>query len=268
MENKTSNLTNDEKLKNNLSGIKKKFIVLSGKGGVGKTTVSVNLAYSLALKNYKVGLLDVDIHGPNVAKMLGIENAVFEPEDSRIPTIKVLPNLEVMSMALFLENSDTPVIWRGPLKIKLIRQFLEDVNWGNLDYLIIDSPPGTGDEPLSVIQLIPGLTGAIIVTTPQEVAVLDARKSIEFVKQLKVPYIGLIENMSGLVCPHCGGKIDLFKSGSGKKIASDLNIDFLGDIPLEPNIVVSSDQGNAFIKDSNLIATQNFMQIVSKIEKI
>jgi len=260
-------LTND-KLKKNLSGVKKKFIVLSGKGGVGKTTVAVNLAYALALKNYKVGLLDVDIHGPNIAKMLGVEDALFEGDDLKIPAFKVTENLKIMSMAFLLKDQDSPIIWRGPLKMKIIKEFLEDVNWGELDYLIIDSPPGTGDEPLSVIQLITDLTGAIVVTTPQEVAILDARKSIEFVRKLDVPYIGLIENMSGLICPHCGGKIDLFKSGAGEKVASNLNIDFLGDVPLEPEVVVLSDQGKVFVKDNNSIAAKKFGEIVSKIENI
>ncbi|MCE5330047.1 Mrp/NBP35 family ATP-binding protein, partial [bacterium] len=199
LDKKNNGLPDEDKLKKNLSGVKKKFIVLSGKGGVGKTTVAVNLAYALALKNYKVGLLDVDIHGPNIAKMLGIDDALFEGDDLKMPAFKVLENLKIMSMAFLLKSQDTPIIWRGPLKMKIIKEFLEDINWGELDYLIIDSPPGTGDEPLSVIQLITDLTGAIVVTTPQEVAILDARKSIEFVRQLSVPFIGLIENMSGLI---------------------------------------------------------------------
>lgn len=268
LDKKNNSLPDDDKLKKNLSGVKKKFIVLSGKGGVGKTTVAVNLAYALALKNYKVGLLDVDIHGPNIVKMLGIDNALFEGNDLKMPAFKVLENLKVMSMAFLLKNQDTPIIWRGPLKMKIIKEFLEDINWGELDYLIIDSPPGTGDEPLSVIQLITDLAGAIVVTTPQEVAILDARKSIEFVRQLGVPYIGLIENMSGLICPHCGEKIDLFKSGTGDKIASNLNIDFLGDVPLEPEIVSLSDKGQVFVKEGNSIAAEKFGEIVSKIEKI
>ncbi|MBN1299294.1 MAG: Mrp/NBP35 family ATP-binding protein [Actinobacteria bacterium] len=216
---------------------------MSGKGGVGKTTVAVSIAYALALRGYQVGIMDVDIHGPNVNKMTGIDNAKLTGDGVKINPVKVLDNLKVISTASILDSPDTPVIWRGPLKMKLIRQFLTDVNWGALDYLIIDSPPGTGDEPLSVIQLINDIGGAIIVTTPQEVALLDARKSIQFAKKLNVPFIGMVENMSGLVCPFCNKKIDLFGTGRAKKTAKELNIIFLGEIPMEPEVIKLGDKG-------------------------
>ena len=237
-----------KRLKENLSKIKHKLIIISGKGGVGKTTIAINLAYGLALRKYRVGILDVDIHGPNIAKMLGIEKERLSASGSEIiEPVKVLPNLEAVSMAFVIDSLDTPVIWRGPLKMIAIKQFLGDVNWGRLDYLIIDSPPGTGDEPLSVCQLIQGIDGAIIVTTPQDVAILHSRKAIYFVKELKVPVIGVIENMSGLICPYCKKKIDLFKTGGGEKAANDLEVPFLGRIPIEPEIVNSGDSGKPFI---------------------
>ncbi|MFH1287441.1 MAG: Mrp/NBP35 family ATP-binding protein [bacterium] len=237
----------EERLKANLSKIKNKLVVISGKGGVGKTTVSVNLAYGLAIEGHNVGVLDVDIHGPNVPKMMGVEKERLISSESGIEPIKVLSNLKVISIALTVENQDDPIIWRGPLKMGIIKQFLSDVNWGELDYLIIDSPPGTGDEPLSVCQLIPDINGVIVVTTPQDVAVLDSRKSVMFAKALKVPVIGIIENMSGLICPHCKKETNLFKKGGGEKAASDLNVPFLGRIPIEPEIVEFGDAGRPFI---------------------
>ena len=270
MDKGVKNMQEDAELKENLSNIKNKFIVISGKGGVGKTTVAVNLAYSLVLKGYKVGLLDVDIHGPNVVKLLGIESEkLTSDENSKINPIELFDNLKVISTASILESSDTPVIWRGPLKMKMINQFLRDVNWGKLDYLIIDSPPGTGDEPLSVTQLIPDLTGAIVVTTPQEVALLDSRKSVQFAKQLKISYIGIIENMSGLICPYCKREIDLFKKGGGRKAALELGVEFLGSIPLEPDIVKLSDEGKVFVKyRDESTASKRFGEIVEKIEAV
>ena len=270
MDKNIKNIQEDTELKKNISNIKNKFIVISGKGGVGKTTVSVNLAYSLVLRGYKVGLLDVDIHGPNVVKLLGIDRErLTSGENSKINPIKLFGNLEVISTASILETSDTPVIWRGPLKMKMINQFLKDVNWGKLDYLIIDSPPGTGDEPLSVAQLIPDLTGAIVVTTPQEVALLDSRKSVQFAKQLKISYIGIIENMSGLICPYCKKEIDLFKKGGGRKAALELGVEFLGSIPLEPDIVKLSDEGKVFVKyKDESTASKRLGEIVEKIEAV
>lgn len=258
----------DDRLKNNLSRIKNKIIVMSGKGGVGKTTVAVNLACGLALKGYKTGILDVDIHGPNIAKMLGIEGQRSGSSDLGLEPVEVTQNLKAISLALFMEDPDKPIVWRGPLKAQTIKQFLCDVNWGDLDYLIVDAPPGTGDEPLSVCQLISDINGAVIVTTPQAVAILDSRKSILFAKELEIPVIGLIENMSGLTCPHCQKEIDLFGNGGGETAANNLEVPFLGRIVIEPEMVKAGDSGHPFIKlEKNSAALKNMNAIMDKIEK-
>jgi len=252
----------DIRLKENISRIKNKIIVMSGKGGVGKTTVAVNLAYGLALKGYNTGILDVDIHGPNIAKMLGIEG-------ERLGSSHLgMKNLKATSIALLIEDPDKPIIWRGPLKMQTIKQFLCDVNWGDLDYLIIDAPPGTGDEPLSVCQLISDINGAIIVTTPQDVAILDSRKSVQFAKELKVPVIGIIENMSGFLCPHCQKEIDLFGIGGGEKAANNLKVSFLGRIPIDTAVVKAGDSGHPFVNlDKESSAVKNMNLILDKLEK-
>jgi ATP-binding protein involved in chromosome partitioning len=223
------------------------ILVLSGKGGVGKSTVSVNLAYALANKGNRVGLLDLDIHGPNIPKMLGIEDQRPAVLGKTIEPIHVTGDLAVMSMAFLLPDTSTPVIWRGPMKMGAIQQFLTEVNWGSLDYLVVDLPPGTGDEALSIAQLAPNVRGAVIVTTPQDVAVLDAVKAAKFIERLDLPVLGVIENMSGMVCPHCGGAIDLFSHGGGERAARDLGVPFLGAIPIDPAMVRSSDEGRPFI---------------------
>ncbi|OPX30820.1 MAG: ATP-binding protein [Candidatus Omnitrophica bacterium 4484_171] len=256
----------DTRLKDKMRSIKRKFIVMSGKGGVGKTTVAVNIAYGLALRGYKTGILDVDIHGPNVAKMLGIEDKALSGSDKGIEPVESIPGLKVVSIALIETSKNQPVIWRGPLKMGVIKQFLSDVNWGSLDFLIVDSPPGTGDEPLSVCQLIPDLNGALIVTTPQDVAILDSRKSVLFAKELNIPVTGVIENMSGFVCPHCGGHIDLFGKDGGRNAAAQIGVPFLGAIPFEPNIVGFGDSGKPFINSSkDGIATGIMKVIIDKI---
>jgi len=259
-----------EKIKERMEKIKYKITIISGKGGVGKSTVAVNLAYGLLFQGKKVGILDVDIHGPSLAKMLGIEGRKLGvSEDNVIEPINITPHLKVVTIASLLESVDTPVIWRGPLKMKLIAQFLGDVNWGELDYLIIDSPPGTGDEPLSVVQLIPELDGIIIVTTPQEIALLDSRKSVNFANSLKVPVIGIIENMSGLICPYCGKKINLFKVGGGEKAAKDFKVPFLGRIPIELDIVNSTDKGKPFIQTYAKTRTAKLIEeTITKIREI
>lgn len=235
-------------LERNMAQITAKILVLSNKGGVGKSSVAVNIAVCLSKKGAKVGLLDADMHGPSVAKMLGFEGKKLSVGPDGISPYPVNSNLAAISMASFLENVDTPVIWRGPLKMSALRQFLAEVDWGKLDYLIIDSPPGTGDEPLSVCQLIKDITGAIIVTTPQDIALLDSRKCVSFLRQLSTPILGILENMSDLTCPHCGKDINLFKSGGGEKAARKLNVPFLGRIPLDPRIVELTDNGKSFVE--------------------
>ena len=255
------------RLKENMAKIKQVFIVMSGKGGVGKSTVAVNLAYALSLSGKNTGIMDIDLHGPNIAKMLGIENQSITTDEFGIEPVKVNDHLKAISLALVGLKRDAPIIWRGPMKSGAIKQFLSDVYWGELDCLIIDSPPGTGDEPLSACQFIPNITGAIIVTTPQDVAVLDARKSIQFAKELKIPVAGIIENMSGYTCPHCHHEVNLFKKGGGEKTASEFNIPFLGGIPFNQEMVEMGDQGTPFVSfkpDSKEVKI--FLQIVQKIE--
>jgi ATP-binding protein involved in chromosome partitioning len=223
------------------------ILVLSGKGGVGKSTVSVNLSYALSSHGYRVGLLDLDIHGPNIPKMLGIEGHRLSALGDKIEPVRVTGSLSVVSMGFLLADQSTPIIWRGPMKMAAISQFLSDVDWGELDYLVVDLPPGTGDEALSIIQLAPNVRGAVIVTTPQDVATLDARKAIKFVEQLGIPVIGIVENMSGLVCPHCKEQIDLFGRGGGKKVADEMHVPFLGAIPIDPEMRKAGDEGRPYI---------------------
>ena len=257
------------RLKANMDKVRYKIIVLSGKGGVGKTTVAVNLAYALSQSGAKVGIIDTDIHGPNIAKMLGIERASITGTDlGRLKPVEVRPNLKAVSMALLGFDADRPIIWRGPLKAGVIKQFLSDVEWGELDYLIIDSPPGTGDEPLSVCQFINKITGSIIVTTPQDVATLDSRKAVLFSHQLNIPVIGIIENMSGLICPHCGKEIDIFKKDGGLKASKELKVPFLGSVPFDPEFVEAGDNGTPFVAfDNPSRSSQAFVQIVKRIEE-
>jgi len=252
-----------------LGKIKHKIVVLSGKGGVGKSTVSANLALSLAEKGYEVGLLDSDIHGPSIPKMLGIEDKKPESSETGIAPIIALSKLKVMSMGFLIPDKDAPVIWRGPMKMGVIKQLLKNVDWGKLDYLIIDLPPGTGDEPLSIAQLIPDIDGVVIVTTPQDVALVSVRKSINFVKKMNMPVVGIIENMSGFRCPHCSRTIDLFKTGGGLKASKDFNIPFLGKIPIDPQIVETGDSGKTFMTENeNSETAKSFKEIVENIEEI
>jgi len=229
-----------------LCRIRHKIVVLSGKGGVGKSTVAVNLATALMMAGKHVGLLDVDIHGPSIPTMLGLTHrTTIGSEEGLLPVD--LGNLKIMSLGFLLNHPDDAVIWRGPRKMGVIKQFLKDVAWGDLDYLIIDSPPGTGDEPLSVCQLIDDLDGAVIVTTPQKVASVDVRKSISFCRELNVNVLGIIENMSGFACPKCGEITQILPSGGGRKIAESMHIPFLGAIPMDPNIAASGDNGQPFV---------------------
>ena len=257
-----------ERLKSKLSHIKHRIMVMSGKGGVGKSTISTNLAVALSLDGFNVGLLDADIHGPNIPKMLGIESEHVVGSATGMVPVEVFPNLKVISMAFFIGDPDNPVIWRGPLKHNAISQFLGEVEWGNLDFLVVDLPPGTGDEPLSVAHLIKNVDGAVIVTTPQDVALLDSRKAVTFSRMLSIPVIGIVENMSGLVCPHCQKEIPLFKKGGGEKAAQDLKVPFLGRIPIDPEMVTDCDRGMPFVMahpDSE--ATKAFNEIAHRCKE-
>ena len=245
-----------------LKDIKHVLVVASGKGGVGKTTVAINLATSLAKRGFSVGILDGDITNPNVPLMVGLEDErpAYDEEQKKIIPIKSADGVKVISMEFLLENKTDAVIWRGPLKMGAINQFLGDVIWGSLDYLVIDLPPGTSDEPLSVAQMIPKADGVIIVTTPQEVALLDVKKSISFVKKVGMRVLGIIENMSGFKCPHCDEEINIFSKDGGKNAAKELNIPFLGAIPLDPKIVPLADSGKPFVSSKN--ATQKIFEVI------
>jgi len=230
--------------------IKRKIMVLSGKGGVGKSTVAVNLAVGLAMAGKRVGLLDVDIHGPSVPKLLNLqEEAIQGTAEALIPVEATFGSgrLLVMSIGLFLSGRDEAVIWRGPRKFGAIKQFLKDVEWGDLDYLVVDSPPGTGDEPLAVAQFIEKADGAVIVTTPQEVAVQDVRRCVVFCREVSLPVLGVVENMSGFVCPKCGEQAHIFGSDGGRLMALEMGVPYLGSIPIEPGIVVSGDSGRPIV---------------------
>ena len=265
---KTKQEHEDELLRQTLSAIRHTIFVLSGKGGVGKSTVSVNLAVSLAARGYETGILDIDIHGPNVAKMLGLDGWTLSTDvkGDKIGPFRPLPHLKVISMAGMLPDGDAPIIWRGPLKMVAIRQFLQDVAWGDLDFLIVDSPPGTGDEPLSIAQLIPEADGAIIVTTPQEVATLDARKCVNFAKKLNLPVLGILENMSGLTCPHCKELIPLFSQGGGEQAAKKLDVPFLGFLPIEPDMPELCDKGQPYVlKEGESQLIKSFDEILKRL---
>ena len=258
----------EERLKSKLSHIKHRIMVMSGKGGVGKSTVSTNLAVALSRDGFDVGLLDADIHGPNIPKMLGIEFQHVENFGKGMLPVEVFPNLKVISMAFFIGDPDNPVVWRGPLKHNAISQFLSEVEWGDLDFLVVDLPPGTGDEPLSVAHLIKNVDGAVIVTTPQDVALLDSRKAVTFSRILSIPVIGIVENMSGLECPHCHKEIPLFKTGGGEKAARDMKVPFLGRIPIDPEMVTDCDRGMPFVMahpDSE--ATKAFKEIADRCKE-
>lgn len=257
-----------ERLKSTLSHIKHRILVMSGKGGVGKSTVSTNLAVALSQDGFNVGLLDADIHGPNIPKMLGIEFRQVEGSGQGMIPVEVFPNLKVISMAFFIGDPDNPVVWRGPLKHNAISQFLGEVQWGTLDFLIVDLPPGTGDEPLSVTHLIKNVDGSIIVTTPQDVALLDSRKAVTFSRMLSIPVIGIVENMSGLKCPHCNKEIPLFKIGGGEKAAQDLKVPFLGRIPIDPEMVTDCDRGMPFVMSHPMSeAAKAFRQIADRCKE-
>lgn len=246
--------------------IGRKLLVMSGKGGVGKSTVAANLAASLALAGKQVGLLDVDIHGPSIPKLMGLDAGRTVMHEGEIVPLEIGPNLKVMSIAFFLPSNREAVIWRGPMKYGVIRQFLTEVAWGTLDYLVVDAPPGTGDEPLSVAQMIGRPAGAVLVTTPQELALADVRRSVSFCEKVSLPVVGIIENMSGLACPHCGERIDLFKTGGGESLAHEMGVPLLGHIPIDPNIVNCGDDGVPYIhRFADSPASQAFARVVAQI---
>jgi ATP-binding protein involved in chromosome partitioning len=257
----------DKMIEKNLSKIGKKLLVMSGKGGVGKSTVASYIALLLSEKGYKVGLLDVDLHGPSIPNLIDIKGGLDMSEREKVRPYKFSNNLGVVSMGMLLGEQDTAVIWRGPLKISAIRQFISDIEWGDLDFLIVDSPPGTGDEPLTVAQTIPD-ADALIVTTPQEVSLADVRKSINFCRQVNMNIMGIIENMSGFVCPHCGEKVDIFGKGGGQKMASSMGVPMLGEIPIDPEVVSISENGglaNLMGRD-DLAVNLAYKKILEKIE--
>ncbi len=257
----------DVSIDRSLKKIKNKLIVLSGKGGVGKTSVSVNLAIALANKGFNVGVMDVDLHGPDVPRMLGLKGMLGMSKNNKLDPMKYSNNLKVVSIESLIASKDDAIIWRGPLKYSAIRQFIGEVEWGDLDFLIIDSPPGTGDEPLTVAQIISDAK-AIIVTTPQEVSLADVRKSINFCKTLKMEIIGIIENMSGFTCPHCNKMVDLFGSGGGERTAIAAGIEFLVRIPFDHNVVSCGDNGISFQeKYSDSYASKSFAELAEKIAK-
>jgi ATP-binding protein involved in chromosome partitioning len=256
----------EKNLKNRMSKIRHKIAVISGKGGVGKSTVTVNLAVAFAQKGSKVGILDADFHGPSVPRLLGLEGQqVMTGPPGAFPVDGPL-GMKVMSIDFFLPE-EAPTIWRGPLKMKALRQFLSDIVWGELDFLFIDLPPGTGDEPLSIAQLLPEMDGVVIVTMPSELSSAVVKRAITFAERLNMPIIGVVENMSGFVCPHCGQKTEIFRSGGGEKMAEEAGVSFLGSIPIDPEIGVDSDKGHPFVierKDS--AAAKAFMEIVNNVE--
>ncbi|MEA2059030.1 MAG: Mrp/NBP35 family ATP-binding protein [Thermodesulfobacteriota bacterium] len=251
-----------------LSRIKNKIFVLSGKGGVGKSSVSANLAATLAKKGFKTGLMDVDLHGPSIAHMFGMTELLNVNENKQLIPKQGADNLKIVSIQALMQDKNQAIIWRGPAKTGMIKQFVGSVDWGDLDYLIIDAPPGTGDEPISVVQMIKD-TKALVVTTPQEVALADVRKSISFCRTVKIETLGIIENMGPFECPHCGKTIELFKSGGGEKTAKAERLNFLGSIPFDLDVVISGDDGSPIVlekPDSNF--SKAFDKIVDKISKL
>lgn len=255
------------RISKNLGRIRHKVVVMSGKGGVGKSTVSVNLAASLAARGFQVGVLDMDITGPDVPLMFGLEGRRLEEGQGLIRPLRAERDVRVMSISFLLPTEGTAVVWRGPMKMHALTQFLGDVDWGDLDFLVIDLPPGTSDEPLSVAQSIRDLDGVLIVTTPQAVATLDVKKAVGFARTLKLRVLGVIENMSGFVCPHCGKESSVFgQAGAGAQLAADAKAPFLGAIPLDPQLVERGDVGKPFVWDlPDSVAAKQFEEAVERL---
>ena len=258
----------DAAIKQSLGKIKNKIIVMSGKGGVGKTSTSVNLSIALASSGYQVGIMDVDLHGPDVPRMLGLNGMPQLAPSHKLSPLRYSDNLSAISIEPFIPGKDDAIIWRGPLKFSAIRQFIGDVEWGELDFLVIDSPPGTGDEPLTVAQMISDAK-AIIVTTPQEIALADVRKSINFCRAVKMEIFGMIENMSGFNCPHCGELIELFGAGGGERTAKEMGVRFLGRIPFDPGVVACGDSGTCYQKvHTNSAVARAFSEVSQALAKL
>ena len=258
----------DAAVKSSLDKIKNKIIVMSGKGGVGKTSTSVNLSIALSKKGHNVGIMDVDLHGPDVPRMLGLDGMPEVNANRKLNPMRFSDNLKAISIEAFTPRKDDAIIWRGPLKFSAIRQFIGDVDWGELDFLVIDSPPGTGDEPLTVAQTINDAK-AVIVTTPQEVALADVRKSINFCKTVDMNIFGLVENMSGFACPHCSEMIELFGSGGGERTAKQMGIDFLGSIPFDPKVVACGDTGACYQEThSDSEVTKAYAAVANKLSQL
>ena len=270
MSHNDQNKIQDDEIKGRLDKIKNKILVMSGKGGVGKSSIAACLSVALANKGFKVGLIDVDLHGPSIPRLLGVVGNV-QPTGTpgKIFPMTFMPNLSVMSIECLMgDERDVATIWRGPVKIGVIKQFISDIEWPELDYLVVDSPPGTGDEPLTVAQTIPDAK-AVVVTTPQEISLADVRKSINFCRQLKIDIIGIVENMSGFVCPHCGEGIDLFKSNGGELMAKKEGLRFLGKLPIEPEVISQGDAGKlADIQNKQTVFTEEFARLVEQIEEL
>ncbi len=256
----------DKMIEDCLAKIDRKILVMSGKGGVGKSSVAAYIALLLSQKGYKVGLLDVDLHGPSIPRLLNVQGTLDMPDQKTIRPYKSSDNLGIVSMEMLIGDKDAAVIWRGPIKIGAIRQFVSDIEWGELDFLIVDAPPGTGDEPLTVAQTIP-TAEALVLTTPQEISLADVRKSINFCHQVNMKILGVVENMSGFICPDCGKKIDIFGSGGGAEMSSKMNVPFLGEIPIEPEMVKMGDSGNlpGLADMSDLALNKAYEQILKKI---
>lgn len=267
---KVAKTMQDLGLQSTLSKIKHKILVMSGKGGVGKSTVATNVALGLAKKGYQVGLVDVDLHGPDICRMLDLKEKLYTEKKEKpklLPPMTYDDNLKVISLEYLMDNRDEAIIWRGPLKIQAIRQFIGDIDWGELDYLVIDAPPGTGDEPLSVAQTIKDVN-ALIVTTPQEIALADVRKSISFCRHVKIRILGIVENMSGFICPHCNKPVDIFGSGGGMRTALEFSLRFLGKVPMDPQVVMGGDAGKPYLSSgAGTAATKAFDEVLDNIVK-
>lgn len=256
----------DKMIEANLARVGRKILVMSGKGGVGKSTVASYIALLLSAKGYRIGLLDVDLHGPTIPRLMNVQGGLDMPEKGVVRPYRFSEKLSIVSLEMVLGDKDSAVIWRGPLKISAIRQFISDIEWGDLDFLIVDSPPGTGDEPLTIAQTIPDAE-ALIVTTPQEVSLADVRKSINFCRQVNMKIIGVVENMDGFVCPHCGEKVYIFGSGGGKRMADQMEVPLIGEIPLDTKMVEMGDKGrlDILMEKEDLEINKAYNQIVDRI---